>query len=85
MKTPLGRPVVPAGKSVGLFGALETEAMKGPLKAGVPYVGRTKIHALADSPRTEAVAYDVFIADKDGEGLARVRFFLRFMKGSSPL
>lgn len=77
--------VASAGKSVGLFGALETEVLKGPLKAGVPYVGRTKIHALADSPRTEAVWYDVFIAGEDGEDLARVRFFLRFMKGSSPL
>lgn len=77
--------VASAGKSVGLFGALETDVLKGPLMAGVPYVGRTKIHALADSPRTEAVWYDVFIADKGGEDLARVRFFLRFMKGSSPL
>lgn len=77
--------VASAGASVGLFGALETEVMKGPLKAGVPYVGRTQIHALADSPRTEAVWYDVFVADKMGEDLARVRFFLRFMKGSSPL
>lgn len=77
--------VASAGKSVGLFGALETEVMKGPLKAGVPYVGRTKIHALADSPRTEAAWYDVFVAERGGEDLARVRFFLRFMKGSSPL
>ena len=77
--------VATAGKSVGLFGALETEVMKGPLRAGVPYVGRTLIQALADSPRTEAVWYDVFIAEKGGEDLARVRFFLRFMKGTSPL
>jgi hypothetical protein len=77
--------VASAGKAVGLFGALEIEVSKGPLKAGVPYVGRTKVLAMADSPRTEAVWYDVFVDDQAGENLARVRFFLRFMKGSSPL
>lgn len=77
--------VASAGAAVGLFGALEIEVVEGPLKAGTPYVGRTKVLAMADSPRTEAVWYDVFIDDQAGENLARVRFFLRFMKGSSPL
>ncbi|WP_309645379.1 hypothetical protein [Phenylobacterium sp.] len=75
-----------AGKAVGLFGALEVQHLAGPLRAGVDYVGRTKVHALAESPKTEAVWYDVFIADQAaGQDMARVRFFLRFMKGSSPL
>ncbi len=75
-----------AGKAVGLFGALEVQHTAGPLRAGVDYMGRTKVHALAESPKTEAVWYDVFIADKEAaREVARVRFFLRFMKGSSPL
>ncbi|MFN3513714.1 MAG: hypothetical protein ACK41C_11745 [Phenylobacterium sp.] len=74
-----------AGKAVGLFGALEVETIKGPLYAGTAYVGRTRVHALADSPKTEAVWYDVFIAEPGGDDVARVRFFLRFMKASSPL
>ncbi|MDP3852379.1 hypothetical protein [Phenylobacterium sp.] len=75
-----------AGKAVGLFGALEVQHLAGPLKAGVDYLGRTRVHALAESPRTEAAWYDVTIADKgSGREIARVKFFLRFMKGSSPL
>lgn len=75
-----------AGKAVGLFGALEVQHLAGPLRAGVDYVGRTRVHALAESPKTEAVWYDVFIAEKEpAREVARVRFFLRFMKGSSPL
>lgn len=75
-----------AGKAVGLFGALEVQHLAGPLKAGVDYLGRTRVHALAESPKTEAAWYDVTIADKaSGRDIARVMFFLRFMKGSSPL
>lgn len=75
-----------AGKAVGLFGALEVQDLAGPLKAGVDYLGRTRVHALAESPKTEAAWYDVTIADKaSGRDIARVMFFLRFMKGSSPL
>lgn len=78
--------VASAGKAVGLFGALEVQHLAGPLKAGVDYLGRTQVHALAESPKTEAVWYDVFIADQESaRNVARVRFFLRFMKGSSPL
>lgn len=75
-----------AGKAVGLFGALEVQHLAGPLKAGVDYLGRTRVHALAESPKTEAAWYEVTIADKaSGQDVARVMFFLRFMKGSSPL
>ncbi|MDO8900598.1 MAG: hypothetical protein Q7V15_04510 [Phenylobacterium sp.] len=75
-----------AGAAVGLFGALEIQFLEGPLRAGVDYVGRTRVHALTESPRTENVWYDVLIADpRTGRDQARVTFCLRFMKDSSPL
>jgi hypothetical protein len=75
-----------AGSAVGLFGALEIQFLQGPLRAGIDYVGRTRIYALTESPRTENVWYDVLIADpSSGRDHARVTFCLRFMKASSPL
>jgi len=72
--------------AVGLFGALEIRNLKGPIKADVDYVGRTKVLKLSESPRTENVWYDVFMADaKTGEDAGVVRFQIRLMKGSSPL
>jgi hypothetical protein len=69
---------------VGLFGALEVEHIKGPLMAGVEYAARTRILKLTESPKTENAWYDVLFA-KDGEDVGRVRFYLRFLKASSPL
>jgi hypothetical protein len=80
-----------AQPSVGLFGALEVEHIAGPLRAGVDYLARTKVLKLSESPRTENVWYEVIFAGKDaqtgkgGPDLGRVLYFLRFMKGSSPL
>jgi hypothetical protein len=72
--------------AVGLFGALETRQFKGPLKAGVNYLGTTKILKLTDSPRTENVWYDVSISDPETKDLlGSVIFMIRFMKASSPL
>jgi hypothetical protein len=72
--------------AVGLFGALEIRNLKGPIKADVDYVGRTKVLKLSESPRTENIWYDVFIADaKSKEDVGVVRFQIRLMKGSSPL
>jgi len=75
-----------AQPSVGLFGALEVEQFAGPLRAGVDYRARTKLLKLSESPRTENVWYEVILTGKDGgPDLGRVLYFLRFMKGSSPL
>ena len=75
-----------AGKSVGLFGALQVQHIAGPLTADTDYLARTQVYALSESPRTENVWYEVTISDKDGaKDIARVMFFLRFMKASSPL
>ncbi|MBS0362806.1 MAG: hypothetical protein JSR98_15630 [Proteobacteria bacterium] len=74
-----------AGSSVGLFGALETQHLAGPLKAGVDYVARTRMLKLTESPKTENAWYEVLVADGAGRDVARVVYYLRFMKASSPL
>jgi hypothetical protein len=75
-----------AKPSVGLFGALEVEHLKGPLKAGADYVARTRVLRLGESPKTENVWYDVTVSDPEtGDDVARVRYLIRIMKGSSPL
>jgi hypothetical protein len=74
------------GPSVGLFGSLEVRQYRGPLRAGVDYVGRTKLLRLSESPKAENVWYDVIIADpKSGEDVGCVQFVIRLMKASSPL
>jgi len=83
-----GAVVSSVGKTVGLFGALQVQHVNGPLTADTPYLARTKVYALSESPRTENVWYDVTIAEKTaagaaGKDIARVMFFLRFLKGSS--
>jgi hypothetical protein len=73
-------------QAVGLFGALEIRALKGPFRADVDYLARTQILKLSESPRTENVWYDVTIADaKTRQDVGVVRFLIRLMKGSSPL
>lgn len=75
-----------AGKSVGLFGALEVRQYRGPFKAGVDYVARTKMLKFTESPKTEGVWYDVVIADPaTGLDVGCVQFLIRFMKASSAL
>lgn len=69
---------------VGLFGALEVQHLAGPLMAGVDYLARTKILKLTESPKTENTWHEVIFA-KDGQDIARVLFYLRFLKASSPL
>jgi len=80
-----GHVLAKAGKSVGLFGALETEQLAGPVLAGVDYVARTRMLKLTESPKTENSWYEVLVADQAGQDVARVVYYLRFMKGSSPL
>ena len=69
---------------VGLFGALEVQHLAGPLLAGVDYLARTKILKLTESPKTENTWHEVIFA-QDGRDIARVLFYLRFLKASSPL
>jgi hypothetical protein len=72
--------------AVGLFGALEVRQYKGPLYAGQDYVADTKVLKLSDSPKTEAIWYDVMIREPGSiEVLGGVIFMIRYMKASSPL
>lgn len=69
---------------VGLFGALEVQHLAGPLRAGVDYAARTKIVKITESPKTENTWHEVILA-AGGKDVARVLFYLRFLKASSPL
>jgi len=72
--------------AVGLFGALQVQHLRGPLRAGVNYRARTRILKLTESPRKENVWYDVtFQAADGGEDVGSMLYCLRFMKASSPL
>jgi hypothetical protein len=73
-----------ANPHVGLFGALEVQHLAGPLRADVGYLARTRILKLSESPKTENAWYEVVVAD-GGRDIARVLYYLRFLKGSSPL
>jgi hypothetical protein len=82
------RPVVldKVNRSVGLFGALEIQHLRGPLRAGVDYVARTRILKLDESPRSEIVWYEVIAAPAGKTAdVARAIYSIRFMKASSPL
>ena len=75
-----------AGSSVGLFGALETQQLAGPIRAGIDYVARTRLLKLSESPKTENSWYEVIVGTPDsGADVCRVLYYLRFMKASSPL
>ena len=69
---------------VALYGALEVQHLAGPLKVGVDYLARTKVLKLTESPKTENIWYEVIFAE-GGRDIARVLYFLRVLKGSSPL
>jgi hypothetical protein len=70
---------------VGLFGAIELQTLKGPLRADTDYVGRARILALSESPKTENIWYQAWAADPTtGEDLGWMIMYLRFLKASSP-
>ncbi len=91
MAVNLYRPVQEAllkleSRPVGLFGAIELQNLRGPLRADTPYVGRGRILALSESPKTENIWYQAWAADPDtGEDVAWMIMYLRFLKASSPL
>ncbi|HMO42446.1 MAG TPA: hypothetical protein PKB04_03800, partial [Phenylobacterium sp.] len=74
------------GQAEGLACAVEIQFLEGPLRAGVDYMGRTRVHALTETAQAETVWYDVLIADPArGRDQARLTFGLRFLKAASPL
>ncbi len=71
---------------VGLFGAIELQFLKGPLRADTDYIGRGRILALSESPKTENIWYQAWASDpKTGEDVGWMIMYLRFLKASSPL
>ncbi|HZZ34208.1 MAG TPA: hypothetical protein VFE03_00690 [Caulobacteraceae bacterium] len=73
-------------RPVGLFGAIELQNLAGPLRADTAYVGRGRVLALSESPKTENIWYQAWAADPDtGEDVAWMIMYLRFLKASSPL
>jgi len=74
------------GPAVGLFGAIEIQQLKGPVRAETPYKVRAKVLALTESPKTENVWYRAWAADPDtGEDIGTMLMYLRYMKASSKL
>ncbi|HEV2364827.1 MAG TPA: hypothetical protein VGS12_11595 [Caulobacteraceae bacterium] len=75
-----------AGPVVGLFGAIELQALAGPLTAETDYILRARVLALSESPKTENVWFQAWAADPaSGEDVGWMIMYLRFMKASSPL
>jgi hypothetical protein len=73
-------------RAVGLFGALETQAFRGPLRADVDYLASSRILKLTESPKTENVWYEVVFREPGADiDAGLVLYCLRFMKASSPL
>ena len=74
------------GPAVGLFGAIEIQQIKGPLRAETPYKVRAKVLALSESPKTENVWYRAWAADPaTGQDIGTMLMYLRYMKASSKL
>jgi hypothetical protein len=74
------------GSAVGLFGAIEIQQLKGPVRAETPYKVRAKVLALTESPKTENVWYRAWAADPEtGEDIGTMLMYLRYMKASSKL
>ncbi|HWA59978.1 MAG TPA: hypothetical protein VG939_01315 [Caulobacteraceae bacterium] len=71
---------------VGLFGAIELQTLNGPLRADTDYVGRARILALSESPKTENIWYQAWATDPaTGEDAGWMIMYLRFLKASTPL
>ncbi|MGH7016720.1 MAG: hypothetical protein ACRED8_06500 [Caulobacteraceae bacterium] len=74
------------GSVVGLFGAIELQALAGPLMADADYGLRARVLALSESPKTENVWFQAWASDpKSGEDIGWMIMYLRFMKASSKL
>jgi hypothetical protein len=72
------------GAAVGLFGAIELQAINGPLQTDTPYKVRARVLALSESPKTENVWYRAWAADPDtGKDVSSMLMYLRYMKASS--
>ena len=70
---------------VGLFGAIELQAINGPVFADHPYEARAQILAIGETPKTEYFFYESVLTEVgDGAEVMKMLMMLRFMKASSP-
>ncbi len=69
---------------VGLFGAIELQALAGPVLVDYPYETFTKVLLVGETPKTEFFWYQSDLLDPNaGTTVARMLMMLRFMKASS--
>lgn len=81
VEVPLWRPTVPY---VGMFGAIETQMLDGPVFVDHDYLCDGVVLALSDSPKTEVVWYETTLKDaRDGRAIARMILMSRLLKASS--
>ena len=74
------------GDFVGLYGAIEVQALDGPVLADRDYRVEGRVLALSETPKTELIWYEATLAH--AAGVAPVASFLhmsRLLKASSPL
>ncbi len=71
---------------VGLFGALELQALEGPVFVEHDYETWATVLAVGETPKTEYLFYESVLADPaTGSEVMKMLMMLRFMKASSPL
>lgn len=70
--------------AVGLYGAIETRHINGPVFLDRAYEVSGRVVALGDTPKTEYVWFETLARD-GGRDVASMLMMLRFMKASSPL
>jgi hypothetical protein len=73
-------------KAVGLFGALETRHLRGPVFLDHDYEVSGRLLQLGETPKSEFLWYESTLAEpRGGPAVASMIMMLRFMKASSPL
>ena len=71
---------------VGLFGAIELQALGSPVLIDVDYEARARVLALGDTPKTEYLWYESTLRDmRTNRVVSRMLMMLRTMKASSAL
>jgi hypothetical protein len=73
------------GRAVGLYGAIETRHINGPVFMERDYEVSGKVLALGTTPKTEYVWYETLMREPGGRDVASMLMMLRFMKASSEL
>ena len=72
-------------QAVGLYGAIETRHIRGPVFADHDYQVSGKILRLGVTPKTEYLWFETTMREPNGDAVAEMLMMLRFMKGSSKL